>query len=226
MGLYIIWPMQNYSYSWIEVYPPREHMSVIQEQLETGIDSGPQKHSGSHYAPRRRTLLKTKTKKSTFLFPRTLYPKKMAVFLVTQEESIFVLNLDYDYAPDEEESSHSPTELINWQGQLQNWLHSVCGQSHIAVNPLPSRFLSSWVPCKKKNVALTNQTEAHYGKNSHLYVHWPWKMTLGQGCHRITQHSGIISLPWLTQMGNRQLYTVISSFPPLPLLKQKSWDCL
>lgn len=63
-------------------------------------------------------------------------------FLVTQEETIFVLNLDYDYAPDKKESSQ-PVELINCQGQLQNWLHSVCGQSHIAVNPLPSRFLSS-----------------------------------------------------------------------------------
>lgn len=123
-------------------------------------------------------------------------------------------------------SPHSPTKLINCQGQLQNGLHSVCGQSHIAVNPLLSRILASWVSCKKKNVALTNQTADHYRKKSNLCVHWPWKMTLRQGFHRVAQNSGVISLPWLTQMANRQIYTVISSFPPIPLLKQKSWDCL
>lgn len=67
-------------------------------------------------------------------------------------------------------SPHSPTELINCQGQLQNWLHSVCGESHVAVSPLLSRILASGVPCKK-NVALTNQTEDQYRRKSNLCVH-------------------------------------------------------
>lgn len=218
--------MQNYSCSWIEVSSPREHMSVAREWLETGIFSGPQKHSGSHYAPKRRALVKAKTKTKTAPLPAHTDPisQEDGCFLVTREESIFVLSLDSVLQT--RKSPHSPTKLINCQGQLQNGLHSVCGQSHIAVNPLLSRILASWVSCKRKNVALTNQTEDHCRKKSNLCVHWPWKVALRQGFHRIAQHSGIISLPWLTQMGHRQIYTIVSSFPPVPLLKQKSWDCL
>lgn len=167
MGLHIIWPMQDYSYSWIEVYPPLEHLSGTQEWLETGIDSGPQKRSGS---PKRRMLVKAKTKTKIAPLPVHTDP-------ISQEDDCFPVtqkspSLCWTWAMpmlSMRKSPHSPTELINCQGQLQNWLHGVCGQSHIAGHPLLSRILSSWVPCKRKMSQWLTRPKTIIGRKT-IYV--------------------------------------------------------
>lgn len=75
-------------------------MSVTQELLETRIDSTPQKSFSISLGSKEKSTIKT---------PLPIHMDSMSkedsCFLVTQEESIFLFYLEYDCAPDEEESS-------------------------------------------------------------------------------------------------------------------------
>lgn len=64
---------------------------------------------------------KSKNKNSTYFCSHGPISQEDGCFLVTQEESIFVLNLDYDCAPDEEESSQ-PNQIDKLSRATSKWV--------------------------------------------------------------------------------------------------------